>query len=237
MIKITFLGTGSAMARNKSNSCFIIQQSNNMLLVDCGGGHEILRLLEDNKIQFQQIDAIFLTHPHIDHIYGMPFLYRRMIELNKKIKILCSLETKRVIETLIKLDIPKYFEKYKELLDYIILGEISFYHNLKIFAVNKNQHGFILDYNKKKIAFTGDVPAHQETINFIKKCNILIHEAFCSENEDVIIRGHHSTIENAINISEQVDSEKLLVTHHFTDLSMFNSDKIKVVQDGEIVII
>ncbi|MFH1276751.1 MAG: MBL fold metallo-hydrolase [Candidatus Woesearchaeota archaeon] len=241
MIKITFLGTGSAMTRNKSNTCFIVEQKDNILLVDSGGGHEILKLIEDNKFEFEKINTILITHSHIDHIYGMPFIFRRMIELNKKIKILCSKDTKKIIETLIKLDIPKYFKIYKSLLNYTFLNRTSYYHNFKLFKVDKNQHGFILNGDKKKIAFTGDIPANGETTSTIKNCDILIHESFCSEKqrvkEKIKIRGNHSTIENAIKVSIEIGAEKLLATHHFTDLSTFNSDKIRIVKDGDVIII
>jgi len=224
------------MSMNKHNTCFLIEQQDINLLVDCSGGHEILMQFDKHNVLLNNIDAIFVTHTHFDHILGIVFLFRKMIEEKKRMKIICSQEVKERIMHLIHLDIPKYLNENNHLLDFQIIEENAFFHNFKFFLVDKKQHGFFIT-GKAKIAFTGDIPCKSETMKLIKGCDTLIHEAFCSSEDNVVIRGNHSTIEHAINIFKMIGAKKLIVTHTKTNLRRFNSDNIKVVEDGDIVII
>lgn len=52
-------------------------------LIDCGDGDAILKVAEENNIR---IRGIFLTHCHIDHIYGLP----KVMERFPNAKIYCS---------------------------------------------------------------------------------------------------------------------------------------------------
>lgn len=52
-------------------------------IVDCGYGESILEIAKDNGIE---IRGIFLTHCHIDHVYGLPKVMERFPEA----KIYCS---------------------------------------------------------------------------------------------------------------------------------------------------
>jgi ribonuclease Z len=72
-IRIVFLGTSSGTPsrdRNVSALCMIID--GDVLLFDCGEGtqHQLLRA----PVRSGAIDAIFITHVHGDHSYGLPGL-------------------------------------------------------------------------------------------------------------------------------------------------------------------
>ena len=43
-------------------------------LVDCGDGDAILKVAEEQNIE---IRGLFLTHCHLDHIYGLPEILNR----------------------------------------------------------------------------------------------------------------------------------------------------------------
>ena len=55
-------------------------------LIDCGDGDAILRLTQDNHTI---IRGIFLTHCHLDHIYGLPKVLKHFPDA----KIYCSGQT------------------------------------------------------------------------------------------------------------------------------------------------
>ena len=55
-------------------------------LIDCGDGDVILKLAQENHII---IRGIFLTHCHLDHIYGLPKVLKRFPDA----KIYCSGQT------------------------------------------------------------------------------------------------------------------------------------------------
>ena len=74
-MKITFLGTSSGAPsrfRNVSAAVLQLNQQSCAWLFDCGEGtqHQIMRSL----VRVSQIDRIFVTHMHGDHVFGLPGL-------------------------------------------------------------------------------------------------------------------------------------------------------------------
>lgn len=77
MEKIIVLGTGTASVTENFNTCFILENSKNeYLLVDTGGGNGILRQFKKANIDLNKIHNIFISHKHIDHLYGLLWIYR-----------------------------------------------------------------------------------------------------------------------------------------------------------------
>lgn len=78
---IIMLGTGNAHATRCYNTCFTLQSSGgSVLLVDAGGGNGILAQLEKAGLGFDDIKDIFVTHAHTDHLLGVVWLIRMMLE-------------------------------------------------------------------------------------------------------------------------------------------------------------
>lgn len=66
-ISVQSLGSGS------SGNAFLIQRGEHLLLLDCGVGIKtIRRALAARDRRLDQIDAIVLTHEHIDHVRTIP---------------------------------------------------------------------------------------------------------------------------------------------------------------------
>jgi ribonuclease Z len=230
MTILHFLGTGSAMVTDRYNTCFLVRQKNNTLLVDCGGGHEILRQFKENNITIQDIDAIFISHSHADHILGFPFLFRDMITQQKKMKILCSDKVRQDILALVQMDIPEYIEKNKHLADFQNIDDICTYQGFCFFKINAEQHGFLFEEKDKRIIFSGDVPLCEVKI---KDCHVLICEAFCSEKDNITRTGHHSPIEEVLACVKKNGIEKVIITHTATQLKKFSSETVMVPFEGE----
>ena len=75
-MKLTILGTGNALVTKCYNTCFVLSDNNRHLLVDGGGGSEILARLEKAEIDWHDIKDIFVTHKHIDHLLGIIWMIR-----------------------------------------------------------------------------------------------------------------------------------------------------------------
>ena len=74
-MKITFLGTSSgAPSRFRNVSAFALQlpQQSSAWLFDCGEAtqHQLMR----SPLRLSQIDRIFISHMHGDHVFGLPGL-------------------------------------------------------------------------------------------------------------------------------------------------------------------
>ena len=73
-IKVTLLGTGTPVPNaERFGSAVLVEARGKKLLFDCGRG-TVIRLSQA-RISLTDIDALFLTHLHSDHIVGIPDLW------------------------------------------------------------------------------------------------------------------------------------------------------------------
>ncbi|MBU3822992.1 ribonuclease Z [Flavobacteriaceae bacterium XHP0103] len=69
-MKLTILGCYSATPRALTNTTSqVLEISNHMFLIDCGEGTQVQ--LRKNKIKFNRIKHIFISHLHGDHFFGL----------------------------------------------------------------------------------------------------------------------------------------------------------------------
>lgn len=67
-LKLTMLGTGNALVTKCYNTCFVIENENDYLMVDAGGGNTVLNQLEKAEINWKDVKHI-LSHINILIIY------------------------------------------------------------------------------------------------------------------------------------------------------------------------
>lgn len=68
--KIHILGCGSALPTLRHNaSSQIVEIRGKMFMVDCAEGTQMQ--LRRSKINFQRIQAVFISHMHGDHCFGL----------------------------------------------------------------------------------------------------------------------------------------------------------------------
>ena len=73
MFELTILGSGSATPTlNRNPASQILNVQDKLILIDCGEATQIA--LRKNKIKFQRINQIFISHLHGDHYLGLPGL-------------------------------------------------------------------------------------------------------------------------------------------------------------------
>lgn len=75
---LIMLGTGNAMVTKCYNTCFAIQNGEEYLLVDAGGGNGILGRMEKAEIPVDKIHYMFVTHAHTDHVLGVVWVIRKV---------------------------------------------------------------------------------------------------------------------------------------------------------------
>jgi ribonuclease Z len=101
MIEITFLGTSCGIpTKERSQSSISLRYEGDYFLFDCGEGTQ--RQLKFAKISPMRIKAIFLSHLHGDHMYGIPPLLDSLSFFKRKddLTIFGPVDTERVIESL-----------------------------------------------------------------------------------------------------------------------------------------
>lgn len=98
-MNITFLGGGDEIGA----SCAIVEIGQNRVLVDCGmrmSGDDRLPDLAAirNSSKFNHLDAIILTHAHMDHSGALPVLHQNF----PNIPIYCTSATRGLVEVLLR---------------------------------------------------------------------------------------------------------------------------------------
>jgi KH/beta-lactamase-domain protein len=76
-VRLTFLGG----ARQVGRSCLLLQTPNSKILLDCGvdvasQGSEKFPSFNIPEFDISQIDAIIISHAHLDHVGLLPYLYK-----------------------------------------------------------------------------------------------------------------------------------------------------------------
>src|SRR5215475_11623705 len=73
-IKVTLLGTGTPIVNfNRFGMSTLVEVGNQKLLFDAGRG--VVLRLQQAGASIRDINAIFITHLHSDHLTGLPDLY------------------------------------------------------------------------------------------------------------------------------------------------------------------
>ena len=73
-IKVTLLGTGTpAPVMNRFGPSILVEAGGQKFLFDAGRG--ALQRLTQIKARWQDVDGVFLTHLHSDHLVGFPDLW------------------------------------------------------------------------------------------------------------------------------------------------------------------
>ena len=96
-MKLTFLGA----ARTVTGSCYLLEIGNRKMLVDCGmfQGSKSIKAFNERPFAFNpaEIDAVVLTHAHVDHSGLLP----RLVKEGFKGRIHCTKSTQQLCTILL----------------------------------------------------------------------------------------------------------------------------------------
>lgn len=134
-----------------SGNCFFVETDKTKILVDCGeSSKKIIDALKSINVDILDIDAILITHEHIDHVKSLGALSSKY-----DIPVFANKETFYAM--------PKQLEKIAE-------KNICFFENSKSFSVGDlhivpfstphdaaNPCGFNISHNDKKISIATDI--------------------------------------------------------------------------------
>ena len=82
-MKVTILGCYAATPRTLTNpTSQVLEINNELFLIDCGEGTQVE--LRRNKVKFNKIRHIFISHLHGDHFFGLIGLISTFMLLNRK---------------------------------------------------------------------------------------------------------------------------------------------------------
>lgn len=221
MDKVTMLGTGHAMTTKCFNTCFVYENEVGKMLVDTGGGQQLVGQLRKAGVQANDIDCLFMTHRHTDHLLGLPWLMRmRMRHLAEKpLEIIAHSELCCVARELLHMLFP---ESEKELEQGLVFHEVTDGETVEACGRRMlcydtrnercRQFGFSMTLgNGKKFVYNGDVPYDERNYIHMANADYLMHEAFCLE-KNWNNKGHTCAALTA-KYAAQLKAKTLIIVH------------------------
>lgn len=226
-MKITFLGTGvSVPYENRAQSSILIEEDVK-ILVDVGIG-SFLRL-EQAGISPEEIDAILITHHHLDHNGDlMNILKARWLLEAREIEIYGPSGTKFFLESFLNV-----YPYLRNKLKFKISEEQDFkIGNLKIRAVKTihsiESQGYLVD---DFIAISGDTKAFRDFLSL--DCSYIVHELSLPFNYRA---DYHTTPENLKEFLGFVKAERIFLTHLYPMTHAVKDEILRFLEfDAEIV--
>jgi len=230
-MKLTFLGTGSAMVTKCFNTCFVLSEGDQHFLVDGGGGNMLMSRLNEAEIPWNQIKTIFVTHKHIDHILGIVWLIRFIchnMHLGKYEGEATIYAHDEVIELLtdmsMKLLQPKQTRFIGDRMHLVavedgdvkeILGHPTTFFDIR--STKAKQFGFSMALPEgRKLTCCGDEPFKEYNRPIVENSTWLMHEAFCLDSQADIFKPHeknHCTVKDVCQLAESLNAQQLFLYH------------------------
>lgn len=228
---ITFLGTGNAQVTACYNTCFVVSDGKRRLLVDGGGGNQVLVQLERAGIAMEDIHEVFVTHKHIDHLLGIIWVCRIICERMLKgtfesdAYVYGHDEVIGILEDLARtLLAAKHVRLLGDRLHFVevsdgerrtIIGhEVTFF---DIASTKAKQFGFRMELGAgKALCCCGDEPYNEREEPYARGATWLLHEAFCLHDQADIFHPyekHHSTARDAAELAERLGVQNLVLYH------------------------
>lgn len=265
--KLLVLGTGHALTTKYYNTCFILDNGEEYLLVDGGGGNGILNRFKAMDLDWGKVHHVYVTHEHTDHLLGIIWVIRMIsyqmvenrydgelkvfahAELCKKIESICLMTLRPVelgmIGERIHL-IPIHDGEQRTLAGYTV----TFF---DIHSTKAPQFGFTLRLkNGKKLVCLGDEPYHYSCEKYVTGADWLLTEAYCLYKDREVYtpyRYHHSTVKEASQLAEQLGIINLVLWHteegtypnrkvrYSAEAKEYFNGNVFIPDDGEVIML
>lgn len=257
--RVTLLGTGSpAPVMRRFGPGVLVQAGGKTLLIDCGRG--TTQRLMQSGLRLGQVDALFLTHLHSDHIVGIPDLWLTgWLEANYAQRkgpfvVYGPAGTQGMMDGLVKAydwDIQARIAdqdlkpaNIRAVVSEFKPGVIYDQGGVKVTAIEvdhgellKPAFGFRVDYDGRSATISGDTRFSENLIDKGMGTDLLIHqvaavqEALLASPVFKVILSHHTRPEEAGTVFNRV-KPKLAVYYHFV---LLGTPAIPAVTEKEVL--
>lgn len=229
MNRIVMLGTGAGFNKYFYNTCFVLDYNNKKLLVDTGGSIEIFSRLTEKNIELTEIQDIFISHSHNDHIFGLFWLLKGLSAKGilgkvQKLNIYCNQSVCEAIKGICNYTLPKrIIDKLNKFINYVVIKpgdrlqinglDFSFFDS---FDQGNNLTCFETNLDGKSLVFLGDATCYERNYEIVKNKDYVMHEAFCLDKDADIFKPyekHHSTVKSVCECFKNLNIKNLILYH------------------------
>ena len=256
--KVTLLGTGSpAPIMTRFGPGTLVQVNGQNLVFDAGRG--VTQRLLQSKLKLGQVDALFLTHLHSDHVVGIPdlwltgWLQAAFGQRKGPFVVYGPTGTINLMEGLQKAydwDIQTRIKDQKlpkqavsveasEIREGVVYEKDGV--RVSAFEVNhgeliKPAFGYRIDYGGRSVVISGDTKFNENLIKHATGVDLLIHQVAAARPELLkipvfkVIMAHHTSPEEAGEVFSRA-KPKLAVYYHFV---LLGTPKIKPLKANDV---
>jgi ribonuclease Z len=191
-MRVEFLGTGGFYPNERRHTtCVMLPEAG--IVLDAGTG--FFRVLP--RIETPQLD-IFLSHAHLDHVVGLPFLLTSLLmckptraTLHGAPATLAAVKDHIFAQAIFPLLPPYVFEPLAEKVAVPGQGTVSH----RLLEHPGGSIGFRIDWPGRSLAFITDTTVDGSYTDFIRGVDLLIHECYFPDDLAVVAAktGHSNT--------------------------------------------
>jgi ribonuclease Z len=215
-MNVEFVGVGEAFDETLPNNSQILQWDDSRLLIDCG--YSVPHALWKRHPDPEYLDAIYISHRHADHYFGLPSVLVRLAEdgRSKKLTIFAADGTKQTIIEMIDYAYLGVLSKIKFEIDFqgVSTDQPMEFRNASFeFAVSSHpvkNYAISIFADGRKYAYSGDGNFNEHTRRLYNSCSLLVHEAYTFGGKEV---SGHASVADVVEMAAHVGVQRLALTH------------------------
>ncbi|MCS7138257.1 MAG: MBL fold metallo-hydrolase [Candidatus Caldarchaeum sp.] len=244
MSRLVVLGAGSIVpTRNRFASGLYLETARAKILFD--PGPSTLHRLAKIDVMPQSLDAVLVTHFHLDHVSDLPPLimlwpYNADGTPSKQPKILRLIGPKGLNELVQKItNAFPYLISTMNADRYLMVeevegGEKKMVNECVVTAFDVEHYsgvGYRVDFSGRSIVYSGDAVPDERLVKVAKGCDVLVHE--CSFPHDRLV-GKHTSEKQLAEIAARVKPRKLIVTHLYPVWLGRESEMLEALKEANV---
>lgn len=235
------MGTASAMPISDRNpSAQMLNVHGRLFLIDCGEGTQ--QQIRRNHLSFLKIEAIFLSHVHGDHVFGIFGLLSTMAMYGRTSELhICAPQS---FGPILKFYLSYYGDELNyEIIHHVVKSkepeEVYVSKNLKVTALPLQHkidcYGYRFDetvperrpgnvpFVPRSYAYCSDTKPFPELAQWVRGVDLLYHEAtYPKDMADKAADRFHSTTVDAAGCALEAGVSKLVIGHYSSRVKDFD---------------
>lgn len=243
ILNVTTMGTASAMPISDRNpSAQMLSANGRLFLIDCGEGTQ--QQMRRCHFSFVRVEAIFISHIHGDHLFGLFGLLNSMAMYGRVAPL--DIYGPQALGSVLNF-YGSFFgsdDNFEIRFHALSCREPEVVHTSKCLTVSAfplnhkiECYGFRFDetvtprhaeanpeYRAKSYAYCSDTAPFPELASWVKGVNVLYHEAtYPREMADKAVKRFHSTSEQAARCALEAGAGKLIIGHYSSRITDFDA--------------
>jgi len=215
MIQVRYIGTGEAFDHRMPNTSIVYDGARRILL-DCG--YSIPHALWSHSLDPGWLDAIYLTHFHADHCFGLPAVLVRMGQdgRSRPLELVGGPGSTDAIKRVLETGFPGMLRKsnfelrFHEVCpsDSLGLGPVTLQTARSHHSIPN--HSIRMTDGDVSVCYSGDGGPSEETEALYANANLLIHEAYYAEESPKIT---HASVPQVAAMATRAQVKSLHLLH------------------------